>query len=80
MLLGLNETFGSSPFSIVYIHIQISLHPFFFFCSFFNSQMKLDQTDEGYVEQRFDEPHFMKGWTDDQKAGKIHTIDIYYEE
>jgi hypothetical protein len=31
--------------------------------------MKLDQTDEGYVEQRFDEPHFMKDWTDDQKAG-----------
>jgi hypothetical protein len=27
------------------------------------------QTDEGYVEQRFDEPPFMNKWTDDQKAG-----------
>ncbi|KAI8091255.1 uncharacterized protein B0P05DRAFT_258941 [Gilbertella persicaria] len=27
-----------------------------------------DQTDEGYVEQRFEEPYFMKDWTDDQKA------------
>ncbi|KAI7896032.1 WD40-repeat-containing domain protein [Mucor mucedo] len=26
------------------------------------------ETDEGYVEQRFDEPYFMKHWTDDQKA------------
>lgn len=31
---------------------------------------KSDQTDEGYVEQRFEEPLFMKDWSDDRKAGK----------
>ncbi|GAA5797627.1 hypothetical protein HPULCUR_003018 [Helicostylum pulchrum] len=35
------------------------------------SHHKTAETDEGYVEQRFDEPFFMKKWTDDQKAVNV---------
>lgn len=35
---------------------------------------KSDQTDEGYVEQRFEEPLFMKDWSDDRKAGNKKKI------
>jgi hypothetical protein len=34
---------------------------------------KSDQTDEGYVEQRFEEPLFMRDWSDDRKAGNKKT-------
>ncbi|KAL7327078.1 hypothetical protein PS15p_209323 [Mucor circinelloides] len=35
---------------------------------------KSDQTDEGYVEQRFEEPLFMKDWSDDRKAEFAYQI------
>lgn len=35
---------------------------------------KHDQTDEGYVEQRFEEPCFMKDWTVDQKAEFVYQL------
>ncbi|KAI8646541.1 WD40-repeat-containing domain protein [Parasitella parasitica] len=35
---------------------------------------KSEQTDEGYVEQRFEEPLFMKDWSDDRKAEFAYQI------
>ena len=47
---------------------------FFFFTSSLSTfvllfQLMTDQSDEGFVDQRFEEPAFMKQWTDEQKAG-----------
>lgn len=40
---------------------------------------KSDQTDEGYDEQKFEEPDFMKDWSDERKAGKSYASrDSYF--
>ncbi|KAI9468282.1 MAG: WD40-repeat-containing domain protein [Benjaminiella poitrasii] len=36
-----------------------------------------DQTDEGYIEQKFEEPSFINNWTDDQKAELAFQILLY---